>query len=160
MKIVAMLRRYQRPGTEDWVGEGTIASSDPLIGPARAYADADSAAAAAHGNPGEDPERPFGDHPFGAYDVVAVVWSTTDAERASYGPVRLRLDPTGGQALEAKAHGRAGLAIHGGPTRDGRLRATNGCLRVDDETAVALASAIDAEVVAGRSVEYVCEELA
>ena len=72
MKIVAMLRRYQRPGTEDWVGEGTIASSDPLIGPARAYADADSAAAAAHGNPGEDPERPFGDHPFGAYDVVAV----------------------------------------------------------------------------------------
>ncbi len=160
MRITALLHRYQRAGTTDWVGAGTIASSDPRMDPARAYADADGAAAVAHGNADESSTRPFGDHPFGEYLVVAVRWSKTDDERQHYGSVRLLLDPVGGDALIAKNNGRTGLCIHGGPLRDEQLRATNGCLRVDDVTAVALAKLVEPELTAGCSVHYVCEEIA
>jgi len=160
MIIKAQLQRYLRPSTQDWVGAGAIWAEEPPIAPARAYADADSGTAAAHGNPSEDPTRPFGDHPVGTYKIIGVVWSRTAKEKQLYGPVRLRLDPEGGQALEAKQNGRTGLAIHGGPVRDGALRATNGCLRVDDATAVLLAQAAEAELASGRPVEYVCEEVA
>ena len=161
MRITAQLRRSRRPGTNDWVGEGTIFASEPDVAPARCYADADGAAAAAHGNPTEDPLRAFGDHPVGLYLVIAVRWSTTESERQKYGPVRLRLDPLAGDALKAKRNGRDGLCIHGGPlAADGRLRATNGCLRTDDETAIALAKAVERELHAERSVGYACEEIA
>jgi hypothetical protein len=159
MRIVAQLRRYQRPGTTDWVGAGTIAAHEPFIAPARCYADADGAAAAAHGNPSEDPTRSFGDHPFGLSNAVAVTWSTSAAERATYGPVRILLDGLAGDALAAKKNGRTGICIHGGPLRDGQLRATHGCLRVDDDTAIGLAQAIETELRAGRAVGYACEEL-
>ena len=159
MKITALLRRYQRPGTEDWVGEGTIAANEPGVAAARAYADADSGEARRHGNPSEEATRPFGDHPFGESRVVAVIRSETKADRERYGPVRLALDPVAGQALEAKKAGRTGLAIHGGPTRDGALRATHGCLRVDDATAEALAGPADEQIRAGGMVTYVCEEI-
>lgn len=155
-----MLRRYQRPGTEDWVGEGTIAARDPDVTAARAYADADSKAAADHGNPREEQTQAFGDHPFGEYRVVAVIRSATKAEREKFGPVRLALDPVAGAAFDAKKNGRTGLCIHGGPTRDGKLRATNGCLRVDDATAEALAGPADEQLRAGGDVTYVCEEIA
>lgn len=160
MRVIAQLRRYQRPSTNDWVGAGTIWAEEPALAPARAYADADGAAAAAHGNADEDPTRAFGDHPFGLSHLVKVTWSTTEEEFAHYGPVRILLDPIGGQALEAKKNGRTGLCIHGGPLRDGQLRATNGCLRVDDATAVALARAVEHELQAGRLVPYACEEIA
>jgi hypothetical protein len=161
VRIVAQLRRYQRPGTTDWVGAGTITADEPAIGPARCYADADGATAAQHGNPDERPPRPFGDHPSGVYDVVAVVWSETDAELRMYGPVRLRLDPLAGDALRAKENGRTGLAISCGALNDrGELRATHGCLRVDNDTAVSLASAVESELQAGRSVGYACDEIA
>jgi hypothetical protein len=160
VRIIAQLRRYQRPSTNDWVGAGTIWAEEPAIAPGRAHADAVGATAAAHGNLTEDATRPFGDHPFGLYEVAGVVWSSTDPERQLYGPVRLRLEPIAGQALEAKKNGRTGLAIHGGPTREGQLRATLGCLRVDDDTAVALATAVEAELQAGRAVGYACEEIA
>ena len=160
MRIVAHLRSWQRPGTTDWVGAGTITADEPSIGPARCYADADGAAAAAHGNPSEASTRAYGDHPFGLSEAVAVVWSSTEAERRSYGPVRIRLDGVAGDALTAKQNGRTGICIHGGALNDrGELRATNGCLRVDDDTAVALASAAEAELKAGRSVGYSCEEV-
>ena len=160
MRIVVQLRRYQRPETADWVGAGTISSEEPRLGPARAYADADGAAAAAHGNQDEDPTQPFGDHPFGLSNAVAVRWSTTDAERQKYGPVRILLEGLAGDALVAKQNGRTGICIHGGPLREGQLRATNGCLRVDDDTAVALARAVEIELQAGRAVGYACEEIA
>lgn len=161
MRIVAQLRRYQRRGTTDWVGAGTIAADEPIVKPARCYADADGQAAAAHGNPTEDPLKPFGDHPFGLYDAVAVIWSETDEERRTYGPVRIRLEPVAGDALKAKANGRTGICIHGGGLNAaGELRATHGCLRVDDDTAVALAVAVETELKAGRSVGYACEQIA
>lgn len=159
MKITARLHRYQRPGTSDWVAAGTIFAEQPTVSPARAYADADGATAAAHGNPDEVSTEVFGDHPSGESRVTGVVWSTTDAERAMYGPVRIRLDGISGDALTAKRHGRTGLAIHGGPLRDGKLRATHGCLRVDDDTAMALARAVETELRAGRSVVYSCEAI-
>ena len=66
-------------------------------------------------------------------------------------------EPT--NALKAKEGGRSGLAIHGGPTRNGALRATFGCLRVDDDTAEMLANAAVDTIKAGRAVSYVCEEV-
>lgn len=46
-------------------------------------------------------------------------------------PSWISLDPTGGDALSAERNGRFGLLIHGGRLRDGALRPTFGCLRVD-----------------------------
>ena len=160
MRIVSRLKRQHRPGApEDEVRVGTIEVEPGVAPPAEAYADADSQAAAAHGNPGELATEPFGDHPFGSYRVTAVKRSSTAQEMERYGPVRLQLDPISGEALTAKINGRIGLCIHGGPTRNGRLRATNGCLRVHDSTANALAVAVEAELHAGRAVRYDCEEV-
>lgn len=158
MKIIARMRRFQRPSNNDWIAAGTL-SCEMIDLHARCYADADGAEAAKHGNLSEDPLKPFGDHPFGTYVVTDVRWSTTDKQRELYGPVRLALDPVNGDALVAKQNGRTGLAIHGGPLRDGMLRATFGCLRVDDETAEALGSAAAERLREGRGVSYVCEEL-
>ena len=159
MKIVAQMRRYKRPSTDDWVAAGTI-RCDQLELTARCYADADSKRATTAGNPSEDPKEPFGDHPFGVYLVADVRWSTTTKEKQLYGPVRLALDPIAGDALTAKQNGRTGLAIHGGPlAKDGSLRATFGCLRVDDETVEELAAAATARLKDGKSVDYVCEEV-
>ena len=158
MKIVARMRRFERPSTDDWISAGTI-RCDQLELTARCYADADSAQAKKHGNPGEDSTLPFGDHPFGTYAVTDVRWSSTKPERQAYGPVRLALDPASGDAFIAKQNGRTGLAIHGGPTREGALRATFGCLRVDDETAEALAVVAESLLRDGRAVDYVCEEI-
>ena len=159
MTIVSKLRRQFRPGSIDEARVGTIEAAPGVVAPALAYADADSWAAAKHDNPGELATRPLGDHPFGSYRVTAVRWSTTDDERQHYGPVRLVLDPLAGEALAAKNNGRIGLCIHGGPTREGAFRATNGCLRVYDRTAVALANAAEVELAAGRSVPYDCQEI-
>lgn len=158
MKLTAHLRRFKRPGTNDWAAAGTLSCDDPEL-VVRCYADADSIEAARHGNPDEEATKPFGDHPFGVYLVVDVRWSTTNRERQSYGPVRLVLDPVAGDALIAKQNGRAGLAIHGGPTRDGALRATFGCLRIDDDSAEALGIAAASQLKSGRVVDYVCDEI-
>ena len=159
MKIVAQMRRYKRPSTDDWIAAGTI-RCEQLELTARCYADADSKRAVAAGNPTEDSKESFGDHPFGIYLVTDVRWSTTEKEKQAYGPVRLALDPIAGDALVAKQNGRNGLAIHGGPlTTDGALRATFGCLRVDDETVEALAAAATERLKDGKSVDYVCEEV-
>ena len=157
MKIVAQMRRFKRPSTDDWVAAGTI-TCEHLELRARCYADADGSEAAKHGNPSEDSTKPFGDHPFGGYAVTDVRWSSTPKQHQMYGPVRLSLDPVAGDALVAKQNGRTGLAIHGGPTRDGSLRATFGCLRVDDETAEALGVAAAEWLKNGKAVSYTCEE--
>ena len=159
MKITAKLCRFELPSTGDIVGTGTISCEEPKMPPKRCYADADQAEAAKHDNPTEDPLKPFGDHPFGTYNVIDVRWSSSERERRLYGPVRLALDPVEGDALKAKEGGRTGLAIHGGPTRNGALRATFGCLRVDDETAEALAKAATDAIKSGRGVSYTCEEM-
>lgn len=103
---------------------------------------ADQAAAAKVGNPFRNPLRRNGDTPTGTYR--AWVGKVLRSER-SYGPHPvIRLDPIGGDALEAKRNGRAGLLIHGGdPAADGRsLRPTHGCVRVSNFHQKALLDAL------------------
>lgn len=128
-----------------------------LLGPVPARGKADGQIAAAHGNPARDPEKVDGDHPTGVYRVVLVQHDKAPVH--SYGPFFLLLDPIGGDALIAKTHGRAGLAIHGGdPAADGSLRATEGCLRVTNDTAIRLAALVEPELAAGREVRYECTQ--
>jgi hypothetical protein len=102
-----------------------------LYGPLRVRGEADNAAAAAHGNPGEDPTGPFGDHPFGTSEIIAVksFWPPDP----HYGTAFLVLEPRAGQILEAYRRGRTGIGIHDGSQMpDGSLRATFGCLRLPE----------------------------
>src|SRR2546427_11222285 len=123
-----------------------------ILGPVPARGKADGQIAAAHANPDRDPERIDGDHPTGTYRVVRVEHDKSPTH--SYGPRFLLLDPIDGDALIAKKNGRAGLAIHGGDSApDGSLRATEGCLRVSNETALAVAGLVEPELAAGRTVE-------
>jgi lipoprotein-anchoring transpeptidase ErfK/SrfK len=97
-----------------------------------AYGKSDSIAAANSGNPSRDPIKRNGDTPAGEYRGT-VEPRAMEPER-SYGKwPPIRLNPTGGQASQAHQNGRRGLLIHGGHLdKLGRLRATNGCLRVRD----------------------------
>ena len=154
MKLVSFL-----PGNRLVAGSLTVTDDTGAIvfGPVPVRGKADGQIAAAHGNPGRDPERIDGDHPTGRYRVVRVEKDKPPAH--SYGPCFLLLDPVGGDALIAKQNGRSGLAIHGGdPAPDGSLRATEGCLRVSNATATVLAGFIDPELAAERAVEYECKE--
>ena len=128
-----------------------------VLGPVPARGKADGQIATDHMNPTRDPKKVDGDHPTGTYRVVHIEANKPPAH--SYGPFFLLLDPTDGDALIAKTNGRVGLAIHGGdPASDGSLRATEGCLRVSNETATALAGLVEPGVTAGRPVEYECFE--
>jgi L,D-transpeptidase catalytic domain len=144
-----------------WQAGSVTATDDSgtlIFGPASACGKADGQIASAHGNPARDPKRIDGDHPTGGYRVVRVEHNKPPAH--SYGPFFFLLDPIEGDALVAKTNGRTGLAIHGGdPAPDGALRATEGCLRVSNETAAALVRLVEPELAAGRSVEYECTEV-
>ena len=127
-----------------------------IFGPVRARGEADNKKAAAQDNIIEDPTRVGGDHPAGTYLVMKVV--TIPTPNDTYGPYFIRLDPIGGEALEAKHNGRVGIGIHGGRLHpDGRLRETYGCLRIDDGNLLIVASMLRMEVARGRQVEYSCE---
>lgn len=159
MKIYARL-------PHDRTAEGTIwAINDAAriaAGPEICLGKADNAAAKAHGNPQRFPVKPFGDHPLGRYRVTRIVryGPTSDAKAFhSYGRGFLGLEPLAGDAATAKANGRTGLAIHGGaPNASGRLRPTNGCLRVPDAFAAQLADLVEVELQAGREVLYEATE--
>lgn len=96
------------------------------------YSKSDSADAAKVNNPTRDPFRRNGDTPTGTYRGT-VERRVMEPER-SYGKwPPIRLHPLGGDAMTAHNNGRRGLLIHGGHlSKDGKLRATNGCLRVED----------------------------
>jgi hypothetical protein len=122
-----------------------------MLGPDRCRGKADNAAAKRHGNPDRDPTLPYGDHACGVYRITAVLRNAG----ARFGPVFFRLEPISGDALLAAKNGRTGLAVHGGPlVKDGGLRATNGCNRILDAFALALAEPIEHELQAGREVLY------
>ena len=103
-----------------------------LLGPVRALGRSDNAKATAKGNPSRSSVRPFGDTPTGVY---AVRFSMAPmADRGTYGQNRVMyMDPLSGDALTAEDNGRSGLWLHGGSLRDGNLRPTYGCIRVDDD---------------------------
>lgn len=143
-----------RPGELRVVGDGAPSATDPAAsGPWRCLGKADNQSAAQHGNPARDPTLPFGDHPTGDYALVAI--HRFDEASSKYGPGWISLDPTGGDALTAERNGRFGLLIHGGRLRDGALRPTFGCLRVDNATVRALLELWDAGTI-GPGTVYRC----
>ncbi len=154
MKLLATL-----PANRSLVGTlvilGGDADQDVVAGPFRCRGKADGQIAARNGNPSRDPLRPFGDHPDGVSRVIAVQRDKPPAR--AYGPAFVLLSPVGGPAYQARLNGREGLALHGGAlNEDGTLRSTEGCLRLDHDSATRVADLLDAERTAGREVFYEC----
>jgi hypothetical protein len=143
----------------DRQAEGTLEvfrGTARILGPMRCRGEADNAGAMRHGNVQEDPVRAYGDHPAGVYRVVLVARDPEPSD--SYGPAFLRLDGLAGEALDALRNGRTGIGIHGGRLdAAGGLRATYGCLRVEDAVAAQLADLVEPELEARRPVVYRCE---
>lgn len=142
--------RIELPSDRDNTGTLILknAAGATTAGPFRAYGRADRSAAEQHGNDKRDALLPFGDTPTGTYSIprAFATGQGTNYPSHSYGPNgALVLRPTGGQALTAAGKGRIGLLIHGGdPGRNGRLRATNGCIRLSDTDMTALMAAVAA----------------
>lgn len=125
----------------------------------RCRGDADNAKAAANGNPGCEPSRPWGNHPAGVSEVFEVR-TCTPAQVYSYGPYKLCLRAISGEILEREnaEPGWSALLLHGGALRkDGGLRSTYGCLRVDDSTITILAGLVRETLAAGETVQYECK---
>lgn len=127
-----------------------------VLGPFPCRGKADNYDAEKHGNPDRYPTLPYGDHPYGSYRVAAVQADKQPAR--SYGPFFLLLDPVSGDAWKGRQNGRAGIAIHGGdpapdPTPWGPLRATDGCLRTENEAVTQIAKLNPTGWV------YVCEPM-
>lgn len=154
---------------KDRIGEGTIEWDNdsgcgcPQSQTARCRGKADSQKAAEMGNPTRDPRRPWGDHPAGRY-VVTGVRETSVWDYIKYGPFKIDIQPEDLSsddecaARENAEAGDDGILIHGGaPQPDGvSLRATYGCLRVGDATAITLSIQIKAALAAGEDVLYIC----
>lgn len=158
MKIISELYKGDRVG-HVWIVD---ANDVPLTQRYRARGEADNTGAAQHGNQQEDPTRLYGDHPSGTYRVTDIVTAKLgDTNRLEhYGPETIHLDPISGEALKAKQNGRTFLAIHGGKLMpDGTLRATYGCLRVDDDTSAIFAALIEPCLARKEEVLYECRDL-
>jgi hypothetical protein len=127
----------------EYLGRVTgVASRGPVFGPDDVCATARGKAARAAGNPERDPLRPFGHVPFGTYRFRETR-PIPPEHQAEYGSHALVFEPVSGQALDAESYGRLELLIHGGdPGPDGRLRRTNGDLRVDRELLSKLVRAV------------------
>lgn len=78
--------------------------------------------------PSSDWRKRNQDTPTGEYIGTIARWNP--AETYGVYPV-IKLDPIGGNALEAEKLGRSGLAIHGGRSQE-ILYSTQGCVRVFD----------------------------
>jgi hypothetical protein len=80
---------------------------------------------------GDDDLKVNGNTPTGTY--IGTLESTAHRKKR-FGPNgAVRLEPTGGRALEAKQRGRDGLLIHGGDLNaNDELKQTKGCLRVEN----------------------------
>jgi len=139
---------------------GTLVVEDDhnnvVLGPFPARGKADSYDAEKHGNPDRYPTLPYGDHPYGSYNVVLV--QADKPTFHTYGPFFLLLDPVSGDALKAKKNGRTGIGIHGGDpateeTPWGWLRATDGCLRTTNDAITAIGK------MGPLTWSYLCEPL-
>ena len=106
---------------------------------------ADDGLASRHGNPGHDVLRPYGDPPYGTYQLIAIdrLSGAPDVLRDELGSCQLLFEPSEGDAAKAEAGGRLLLALHGGRLgADHELRATGGGLRVRDDDLQKLLSAM------------------
>lgn len=99
-----------------------------------AYGKADGQAAAEKRNPTRDALKKFGDTPFGGYGFRVEKINITSYPPRTYGVDNIiRLLPLSGDAKKAMDNGRGGLLIHGGDLNAaGKLRPTNGCVRVSN----------------------------
>ena len=134
-------------------------AGEVLLGPFRVLGTASRYVSARRGNPGHDRTLPFGDPPCGTYAIGSSLPPGTIHPRrpGRFGKVgALVLTPTGGEALEAVARGRARVVLHGGP-RDHhrRLRRTRGGLRAGNRNLVALFAAINRAQAAGDPLSIV-----
>ena len=141
--------RVQLP--RDRRGYGTLTLVDTqgvtVAGPFGVLGKADPTDASNHQNPGRSPLLRYGDTPTGIYRIGGFLGPKDAEDSRRHGPNgKIVLFPTSGDALVAKdGGGRIGLEIHGGYLRDGKLRPTNGCLRLrDDDMATLLAAIITA----------------
>lgn len=134
--------------------------SEIIFGPVRARGEVDNDAAKKANNEEENPELPYGDHPYGVYRVVKPVRIADAKEHQDkYGPFFIPVNPVSGEAMRARQNGRSGFGIHGGKLhKDGRLRETLGCLRIDNEASVELTKLISDEINSGRDVFYECQQ--
>ena len=157
MRLVAALTKDRQAEGQFWV-EG---DDGVVFGPVRCRGEADSGNAAKFKNILEDPTRVAGDHPFGVcrvVDIVTIQPADTKGGR-TYGPFFVRLHPVSGEAWTARQQGREGIGLHGGDLGPaGELRATFGCLRLDNASLVQVVDRLFAERAAGREVFYECRE--
>lgn len=143
------------PEARDRCGRAVLVSGggEVLLGPFRVLGTASRHVSRRMGNPDHDRLRPFGDPPSGTYAVASSLPPGTLHTRrpGRFGKLgALVLEPTGGEALEAKTHGRARIVLHGGPRdRERRLRRTRGGLRVGNGKLAALLAAINRAQLAG-----------
>lgn len=129
----------QLPANRDYAGclEIQTAAGQRIAGPFPVCGRADDASAQDNKNPGRNPLLPFGDIPFGEYQIVKIMPSGPGTayraeEFGSAGILLMR--PKLGDAALADANGRFGFFIQGGArTRNGLLRPTqDGSLRLSD----------------------------
>jgi hypothetical protein len=126
------------PAARDRCGRAVLVSGrgDLLFGPFRVLGTASRHVSRRHGNAAHDRLMPFGDPPCGRYLVVGFLppGSVHPRRPGRFGKVgALVAQAESGEALEAAAHGRLQMVLHGGPDgRSGRLRRTRGGLRAGD----------------------------
>jgi len=141
------------PEDRDQAGVVEIRSNSRTIAKGIAAACASGELASQHGNPGRDPLRPWGHPPLGMYRFLAQgpVPAGCDIE---YGGQALVFQPETGKALEAEAFGRLLLIVYAGPAgKAGRLRPTQGGLRLEQSTFDAVVAALAPDPQAVLSIE-------
>src|SRR5262249_29384096 len=126
------------PEDRDVTGSLVLEDGDDVIlaGTFEVSGRADDGEGARHGNPGRNPLLPYGDAPLGLYRVTRVLDTGpgTAFPANAFGPNGVVvLEPVAGEAALADANGRFQVLIQGGsPGLGGRLRTTNGSLRLAD----------------------------
>lgn len=152
MKIYSALPLNREGEGSLWV----VDNSRTIFGPVRCRGEADNSKAFKANNVQEDPAAAFGDHPYGVSLVVKVTRDPKPVD--TYGVAFIHLRPVSGQAWQARQNGRDGIGIHGGKLGpNNSLRATYGCLRLDNDDLKRLLEVIEPHV-AGGELFYECHE--
>jgi uncharacterized membrane protein YgcG len=141
------------PQDREQTGVVEIRSNLKTVARGVAVASASRELAARHGNPNCDPLRPWGHPPLGMYRYLAQGPAPAGCD-IEYGRQLLVFQPETGKALEAEAFGRLLLLVYAGPAeKDGRLRRTQGGVRLDQKSFDAMLAALAPDPLAVLSIE-------